>query len=135
VDPVLAREPRDEETARFQGEEHLVARRALAPRGWSLLLLTPLRLVTLNRLAENLVTLLVSILVLAFSKLRKTGLLSAARTAQSQRRYRGLVETLHDWVSIVDTKGICLFTNSAGQRALGPIRGRSRGKEDRGDLR
>lgn len=128
VDPVLAREPHDGETASMKEEGFIVARRPLSPPGWSLVLLLPLRLVTLYRLAGILAALVVSTVVLGFSVVGKLTLLSSARIALSQRRYRGLVETLPDWVSIFDTGGICLFTNSAGLHALDRTDAQVRGK-------
>jgi two-component system C4-dicarboxylate transport sensor histidine kinase DctB len=119
VDPVLAREPRDGETAIMEEEGFIVAHRPLSPPGWSLVLLLPLKLVTLYRLAGILAALIVSTVVLGFSIAGKLTLLSSAQIAQSRKRYRGLVDTLPDWISIVDPTGICLFTNGAGLRALG----------------
>ena len=89
-------------------------RRSLSPPGWSLIVLVPLRLVTHYRLAGILATLIVSTIVLAFSGIGKITRLSAPRIEESRLRYRGLVETLPDWVSIVDAAGVCRFVNGPG---------------------
>ncbi len=132
VDPVLAREPIDGGTASLHGEGYLVARHPLSPPGWSVVLLRPLRLVTLYRLAGIFVTLVVSIVLLGLSVVGKLTVLSSAKIAQSQSLYKGLVEALPDWVSIVDGTGTCLFSNSAGLRALGRSEAELRGRTTEG---
>ena len=119
VDGLLPREVPDGGATTWEGVPHLLRRIAIVPEGWSIVFLLPLRRLFVYRLGGGAAAFILSTIVLGFAVVGKLNLLAAARLRGSETRYRTLVESAPDWVSIVDRDGTCRFVNQAGLGALG----------------
>jgi len=97
----------------------LLARSFLSVEGVSLVYLGPIEQALVARVGVLLATLVVLMIVLSFAAAGQVSLLDEARVERSESQYRALVENSPDWVSIVDSNGVFLFTNTSGRMHLG----------------
>jgi PAS domain S-box-containing protein len=117
--PVLNAKPLMGDHVRWQGREFMVTRSFLSVPGWSVVQFGSLHEFRQYRLAGILGTLVVVLVVAAFSAAGQLSLLGEARVERAAALYRVLIEGAPDWVSIVAAGGRFLFTNTGGRQGLG----------------
>ncbi len=101
------------------GRRFVVSRISAGNDGWSVVLLSPTRLVTAYRLFSIVTTFFFFSLTVAFFSLIYFARESASRVAASERLYRSLVQGSPNGVVLFDRQGRCLAVNRAGIEMIG----------------
>lgn len=117
--PILDREPEDRGEAWFQGKRQLVLRQPLSWENWSTVILVPSRPIIVGRFLGIALTLLLCSGLIGFLTIMGLTIDATARIQNSERRYRGLYESLRDGSAAVDLEGKIIECNPEFQDMVG----------------
>ena len=117
--PILTREPADRAEVWFEGQRQVTLRQPLPWEGWSMVILNPLHPFILGRLLGITLTLLFCLGVIGFLTVLGLTIEATARIQNSERRYRGLYESLRDGSIAVNLEGKIIECNPEFQDMLG----------------
>ena len=117
--PVLGSKPADGRLITWDDAPRVASRSFLYIPGWSIVLLSPVEEILFYRLAGLLATLIITLVIVAFSTASQMSLIDEGRLERSEGLFRALVEGSPNWVSMLDPTGAFLYVNRAGRMALG----------------
>ncbi len=117
--PILTQMPVDGGECLFQGNRLLVLRRPFPFQGWSVVILTSIRPITLARLTGIGATLLFCLVLIGLFTIIGLTIDATAHIQLTERKYRELYGSLRDGSVAVNLEGTIVESNPAFQQMLG----------------